>query len=493
MQAPETSGPGASAAPEQLAGGLRAIDIFVFLWACQALVHQHVYRGWLVHGESMGWVVTLAALGLLMNPRSMLLFATLLASSIVHNVSRWPFVVNHILVEAIISATMLLALATVAFPHWRARGKLEPLGPGARQRVYVSFAPVVRVSLICVYFFAFVAKLNWDFLDVEVSCTSVMYEDLLRVAPFVPDTQWARVTSIWATVAIEFLLPVLLSFRKTRSTAVAIGLPFHLMLGAIGHYTFSALVYALYFLFVDRDFVDVVNNWRERIGRLVGSERVAPLFDVARAGAVLGMALLIGLVMAGEFRGSWAVPRMIWFLWSLTMIAIYAEAILRSWFVPRSAEEVSARMTPAWLWLIPGLVILNGLSQYVGLKTKSSFTMYSNLRTEAGQNNHLFVPSFLKVAGFQEDVVDVVSADHAAFKEISEQDLLLPYFEFRRIVSGLEEDAAITYLRNGEKHVYVRKNGVGSDPELARKPAKILAMLLYFRPVSKGTRMQCRH
>ncbi|MGB0760055.1 MAG: hypothetical protein ACPGPS_10965 [Rubripirellula sp.] len=91
----------------------RSVDrlfIFTFLWACQALVHQEFYSKWLGEGNVLGWILTAAALAALNSPRSLLLLVVMLASSIAYNVVKWPFVVNHILVETVINFIILAAI-----------------------------------------------------------------------------------------------------------------------------------------------------------------------------------------------------------------------------------------------------------------------------------------------------------------------------------------------------------------------------------------------
>jgi hypothetical protein len=65
---------------------------------------------------------------------------------------------------------------------------------------------------------------------------------------------------------------------------------------------------------------------------------------------------------------------------------------------------------PVWA-VAPVLVALNALTPYVGLKTQNAFTMYSNLQTEQGVWNHLFLPEAMRVFELQDDLVEIVNAD----------------------------------------------------------------------------------
>src|SRR5262245_54000211 len=87
------------------------LSVFAFLWACQALVHHEFYSRWLAAGDGAGWLVLGFGLALLVRPSSLPLFVGLLVSSATYNVRKWPFVVNHILVETLVNLTILAALA----------------------------------------------------------------------------------------------------------------------------------------------------------------------------------------------------------------------------------------------------------------------------------------------------------------------------------------------------------------------------------------------
>lgn len=483
--------------------GTHPLTVFVFLWACQALVHQEFFQIWIRPPMISGWIVTIAAVLVLLRPRAMLLFAVMLAASITYNVSKLPFVANHILVDSLIDFTILAALGWTLLRRGVRPGPLLELDPRTADDVYARFAPVVRGMVIVMYSFAFVAKLNVDFLDANVSCTSVMYgRDILHRFPFAPDTHWARVVSIWCTVVIEGAIPALLFFRRTRVAAIAIGLPFHLMLGVIGHRTFSGLVYAAYFLFVDRRFLGALGFWSERIVGRLGVESTRRALTAARWLVPAAIATLVAFATMGISQAGVGplrlpldrIPMLVWIFWSLVMMGVYFRGI-----VSASAPTVPTGSTgsrpasPGLLWGMVGMVFLNGMNPYVGLKTETSFTMYSNLRTEGGGTNHLFMPSFLRIAGFQEDLVEVLDSSNPRLRVFAGGNYLLTYFEFRRLASGIEGDFTVTYLRNGDRRSFVRKEGFVSDPELVQPHPLLLAKLLYFRPVRKSNDGTCPH
>ncbi len=66
--------------------------------------------------------------------------------------------------------------------------------------------------------------------------------------------------------------------------------------------------------------------------------------------------------------------------------------------------------------MIVGLVVLNGLSPYLELKSGFGFNMYSNLVTVGGETNHFLVPGTAELRSSQsETAVILASVDGEQF------------------------------------------------------------------------------
>lgn len=468
------------------------LTVFSFLWACQALVHQEFYSGWLHQNDPRGWTLTVFAVAVLLFPRSLWLFAGMLISSVVYNVVKWPFVVNHILLESVVNFTILLAMSVGLVGR---RSGVRITSVQGREELFDRFAPVVRLMLIVMYYYAFVAKLNWDFFDPEISAVSAMYADLARRLPFLPTAIWAKVSSIWLTIVIEAAIPILLSFRRTRYLAIIIGLPFHFMLGLIGHRTFSALAFALYGLFFAESLATLVQRGLDSARDHFGRRECLRWLWFARGAVAVSTMLLIGADLTGNFHAGFGpllvyrIPWAVWGLWSFVVAAVYIAAMLRD---SRDERIEVAHVHPGIVWLMVPVVLLNGASQYLGFKTETCFTMYSNLRTEGERNNHLFLPA-LRLANYQDDLVEIVSTDYPELQGYIDRDQYIVYFELRRLLSESRCDVQVTYIRNGTTHRMTRNNGISSDPALAERHPRLLAKLLYFRPVFKGDKAHFQH
>jgi hypothetical protein len=350
--------------------------------------------------------------------------------------------------------------------------------------------------VVLMYAFAFLAKLNPEFFDPEVSCVAVMYDDLLRRLPFLHESIAMRRLSIWGTVVIELALPLLLAFPRTRRHGVMLGVPFHLMLGAIGHRTFSGLACAVYSLFIMDDLVLLAGRVRDALVLRYGRARLLGLGRVLAVVACVGILLLVAAARAGLYRegfGPLRVYRVAWIVWGLWTVAVGITYAAAWWNARGEPPPRRPAPAPAWLHVMTALVVLNGASQYLGFKTETSFTMYSNLRTEAEFSNHFFLPA-LRLADYQDDLVEVLDTDHPALREHVERDEWITWFEFRRLTSETDADFHVVYRHgDGEPREFRRAGGVANDPELARPHPLLARKLLYFRPVSRAECAPCRH
>jgi len=467
------------------------LSVFAFLWACQALIHQEFYSRWIDLGDPLGWLVVVFALMTLLRPQSLIPLTLLAVASSAYNIGKWPFVVNHILVETIVNLAILSAVIKSA---------ISDRGVGLerrREHIFDRFCPVLMTMLVSMYYFAFLAKLNRDFLDPEFSCVVTLYGDLVDRFPFMPTGDWTKLVTIWATIGIEFLIPVLLTFKRTRFMAITIGLPFHLMLGFIGHRTFSGLAYALYGLFLIRPLTGVVGEAIDWLQRRLGERGISRIYQASAVIVLFGTAILIASYSLGYWDSGigplklFQIPWLVWISWSLLLMFGYGIAMVRG----RSIEiECSSAQSarPGLVWLLMIVVFFNGTSQYLGLKTQTCFTMYSNLRTEGNINNHLFLPA-LRVADYQDDLIELVETDHDKLLKFKQDDLLITHFEFKRLVSEATSDFEVSYIRNGVDFELVRRDGILSDPFYAKNHTLLLRKLLFFRPITKGEHMRCLH
>jgi hypothetical protein len=157
-------------------------------------------------------------------------------------------------------------------------------------------------------------------------------------------------------------------------------------------------------------------------------------------------------------------------LWPI-LRAVVAQAPRAAW----PGVSLWSGKTPGWLYLFPVLLLVHGLTSYLGLRAAGNFTMFSNLRTEGARSNHLLLGGNpLKVWGYQEDVVRFIAVDDnlAAFGENRQplQGNQVPAVEFRKwIYRWTKEGRSIpmTFEYRGQVH---STENITTDPVWRRVP-----------------------
>ncbi len=122
--------------------------------------------------------------------------------------------------------------------------------------------------------------------------------------------------------------------------------------------------------------------------------------------------------------------------------------------------------------------------------------MFSNLRTEGGVTNHLFIPTSLQVTPLQKDLVDLVETDlKDAFvtKHYIIHNRLMTFFELRRLVyENRRKDFYIKYIRGSRLQEVRVQNGRSNIPELLEPRSWFVKKFIRFRPIDKGPCL-CKH
>jgi hypothetical protein len=358
------------------------------------------------------------------------------------------------------------------------------------------FQPLLRLELVIVYGLAAWHKLNLDFFNPQVSCAVVLYEK----APFFnlhASSEALRWGLILATIITEASLPVLLTFRRTRNFAVCYGVLFHISLGLSEFYAFSITMISLLFLFTPDNFCDVaLEFWNSRT-------RVTK--KIVIVGGLSIVIVILGLNIASfgpsladlrQIRGFKSGLNMVWgkaSYWSgYWLLPLYLGPLglfMWLWYKQPAAFRPAAhsyRPIPAVFWVIPALLIFDGINPYLGLKTDTAFAMYSNLRSEGGTTNHLIWRHPLALANYQEDLVQVLDSNDTPLKLAARRGWPIPFFDLRRRVSYLartgQKNISVTYIRKGTT---IHLDAAESDPELATRPSLLERKLLLFRAIGR--------
>jgi hypothetical protein len=482
---------------------LDRLTVFSFLLASAAIFEQAKWDRWASSPAEL--IVSGSAFWLVLHPRSLPALVILLLSVIWDVLQSLPWVSNHSLLAAVAAMTVLVALAS----RIRADG-----WPPEREKWFDSFAPAVRIEVVLLYVWAFFHKLNAGWFDPEVSC-AVVLADVLGGRLGLPHADWLQEAAIFAALAAEAAIPVLLLVPRTRAVGVLVAVGFHWFLGIATFFNFSAGMYALLFVFLPLRSTALLRRWLTSLRSR--AFRIASPAAWRRSYAWASRALPAAAVVVLLYHATWSfrprgsrfltagrldIPRSLvshgfealWWVYGAAVLVI----LLLLLFSHRRIDGAPGfEMRPRLLALFPLFVLLNGAAPYLGLKTENTFSMFSNLRTEAGYANHLILDGGVRLVDYQDDLVYMESSSDEELSRLAKTGYALPYFEFRSYVSRKvragtagSEPIRITYVR-GDRRVDVAD--AARERELAEPDRWLARKLLWFRPVFTGVSPPCTH
>ena len=484
---------------------------FGFLWALVGLFI--LYPGLSFSSSStphfLKVLSTFAGFWLLLKPSSLFRLFLFASAIIAVDSLALPIINNHGLTIFAVNIAIVIFFLVPRLPGFEWPFK-------KRQEFYQNLIPAIRLTVIVVYFWALVHKLNSGFLSKDVSCAVMQLYNLQSKTvlgvdlSFIPTGDWVKYLSIYGTLVLETAIPTLLLFRRTQIYGVFLGYLLHLVLG-LGYPAFSVTMYVFLTLFLPPHFWNSLIQWW-RSSSILRDWAVKALepkkWDQVRKFLEFG-AILIAIVCqffpptktipdewAANFRYNFCL------VFEVIMISIGLSVLLHVRRNGRLKGEDSSGVVywPRSLaFLLPLALFLNGLSPHLGLKSTLSYAMFSNLRAEDGASNHLIFPVSMQVWNFEEDLVTIIASDdpvlndlripswHGARSNRSFTSFLLkspemqenwlrptwklPYIALRQRISLLaangHRNISLVYERNGQ--VYNLKNAE-TDPELSTTP-----------------------
>ncbi len=388
---------------------------------------------------------------------------TVAALVVVNTAYELPEVPNHRLTITLVALALLVAYATRARRGWDATVR-ETFATG-------------RWLVLVIYAFAAFAKLNGTFTDPTTSCASDFAGDIA----YFPDRLFPA--AIAGAIVIEGGLVPLLLGRRTRTFGVFLGLLFHfgLSLNFLKHFLdFSSAMTCGLVLFLPLDAVE------RSLGGAGDAARRTERFSRALAAAFLGIAAVVMPVDLVAMARLPSIPvlgyarQLVWLAYASAVIAVSARCLFERRLRP---VDHAFRIGRASILLVL-LAFLNGSSPYLGLKTRTAFSMYSNLDLDADRSNHWLVPRSADLLGLLRDRVQVVSTTIDALAPYAVEGVELTFLEFSRLCARAEA-GQVEYRRNGESgHFVAGRDAVPRSPWLARK-------LTLFQPLGEGAADAC--
>ncbi len=458
---------------------------FCFLWSVAQLLDLFSFPDWVLHPTGIAFFV--AIVGVLLKPSSSGRF---LASCLLHLAYLWvrsPETPNHVLFEGFVGISILVAALL--------NRKLRP-GTAFREAVYVDAAPVLRLLLSGLYFFAVLHKLNWDFLNPTVSCAGFMLEGVSARLSLPPPNSFVQNGAIWGTLLAESSIPLLLISRRTRLIGIVVAWGFHLVLSLHprpGIPGFSAMILALLSLYLPAGFFERLRGhaWIQRLVDVPWKETLKrSVIGAGLIGAAAAIVILTSDVdIYGQGHSAWVR------LAGLLLWLPYSGALLIAlWLGWDNTSPAAQRHLPGNLKapvLVVALVFaVNCMAPYMGFQTGRALAMFSNLRTEAGHTNHLFLPRSMQIGSYQDDLVLVRGSTDPWLNFHQGSRYRHVYADVRRrIWADLEEGAQVTFERDGQT-IEVDTSDPTAASVLPPLPFPLHKILL-FRPIDSPGPATC--
>ncbi len=519
---------------------MNRFSMFAILY--MAALTLEVTERWRDPGFTVAFLLAAAAI-VLSGVNQIKFLAFLIFSGGYFLVFHFPDVANHVNLIIYCNAVLVLVMAGMFV---RRRGRVTD------DEFFDAVSPVLRASLIVVYFLAGFHKLNRDYFDPEVSCavgmvakvTWAMQSDvfgvpvalvlatvflvivyrlvggirsgalrprlsilmiaacavgaLLVLLAALLDVPTALLLRVGLAAAIlilawELIGSLLLAVPRLQVVMVPFSLGVHAVLAMVGFVDFGALAFALLFTFVPPTYHRVLNDHAKLPG--IAVNRLHAYFWLNIAGGVLAgfdehvhrffdRQLVAGLIFNSAVL--------------IVILPMLATLLSTSPRPPWAGVQVLTGQTTKALYAFPVLLLLFGMTPYLGLRTAGTFSMFSNLRTEGDRSNHLLLGSNpMKIWGYQEDAVRILEIDDRFGVVIhhydqSPQDHRLPVVEFRKWIhqwthSGFE--VPVTFEYRGQIHTI---EDITQDPTWSTRGRTPQMYLMDFRVIQPDGPNLCR-
>jgi len=465
----------------------KKLFLFTKLWCFSVLFHLASFHYWSEDYLFLFLVAFASGILHLVYPIKNYFFFTALITSVVLVFTKMPHIPNHILFEWFLNV-MFLITSGIYCLYKQVKQKFE-------NYFFDKTVLAARWSLVVLYFYVVLHKLNYDFHDAEISCGALLFEDIFNRAylfhfDFIRDAFYHNWTffanfSIYFTLIAEALIPILLISKKWRNVGLLFGMVFHLLLSLNSHngiFSFSAMLFtAFIFFWNDKTTNHFYAIWFKYHSKI-------------KIGLVGGVTLLIGLFLSNQMFYFNLVSLICWLLYGGLYLLIFFNSL--GGIILTKDINSEKKYKVGWALIIPGLIFMNGAAPYLGLKTEASFSMFSNLRTEGNLTNHQFIPASTQIFDFQKNLVSVITTDDPRLQNLDlyhkEDDVQLVFFEFVKLLNSSPENVYVEFMYRDKVCFFEKKDGRVIRSDVSLEESRLLNKFLAFRVVHSDKAL-CRH
>ena len=175
-----------------------------------------------------------------------------------------------------------------------------------------------KLILVTMYFYGIYHKLNFDFLNTDVSCAVELYKPL---ASFVglENNQVGHLLAVYITFVVEGVAILGLLYTKFRTLGFVVGILFHIAIGFTGYrffMDFSTIVLAMYALNINNESLNRFNTW---LKETLGSHWKINLISKMRQFGALGFLIFV-LINNRKFSAEEFMPYLCHLFYSVVSI-----------------------------------------------------------------------------------------------------------------------------------------------------------------------------
>lgn len=440
--------------------------IFSIFWALAVMINVFRQGAHLDSGLSGFCSISLyvSAAILLMKPSSTFRLQVVAAIGTFEFFLQLPQMANHLYIIGIVNFSLILITLIK-----KVKGKLS-------EDWFKDVVPFLRLLFVIIYGAAATAKLNSGFFKEKTSCAYVL----------------ANKEFAWMGINIDFnnykFFPFLLAVtefaiffgllaRWTRPYAVVLACIFHTSLSLTPVSQGLGFTFALYGflnLFLPTEpKIDVINKahlWQNRIDKKIPMDVFKMIYAIVALFIALAF-LVTSVNQSMTLAIRWFATLMLCLVLTVGLIfyvlKFQSNQLVKPVFGIKGIFQAVIVLT----------VLLTALSPYLGIKTRPTFTMYSNLNVEDNKSNHFLIPRLLP-NNLADDVVSIMSSSDAQLQGDAQSGVKWIYLELQRYLSQLP-NTAITFSRDGKIYSLAQAS---DDPTLVN-PNAFLAKFLSFRKV----------
>jgi hypothetical protein len=349
----------------------------------------------------------------------------------------YPELSNHAVIQFFICLGVLFLVLYTLFTHNRSFFSNEQK------------SALFRYTVCLIYLFSGFHKLNWGFLDVDQSCVHNLNLYVVRILGGEEAVMPLWITRFMqvATFFFELIVPLGLLFGRTSKWAVFSLFLFHgyLFMAGFAHFASTGL------FILPGCLLDFRKN--DDANRII--PKLKPYIIVAAIAAIT--CFIICIWMKKKYVDNMLGP------YFFACCGIYLVAFIYGarLFWKTTVAPTNLKTVLQYKVLLPTLFIfLWGMEPYYGLSNRANMSMYSNMNTMIGRDNHLIINTrYTKLIPFEEDYVEVLDASLSFQNKIGSdyRYYYFPVITFRKraadALKKIKEPILVKLLYKGEEIV----------------------------------------